>query len=166
MYSRLNAAAPVALLLATLLLPGCEAPETPVETAPDPTAGETSTPGTASAPEPAPGPVPEPQQADVQPTVEQHNARPLKLTIDTDTRAGQRAATFGNAPEPDWLDTGPAGGGMDAAPATEQLLPDLFDTQADRKAVSVEGKVLTDGGSEGISTSLDGAGVNIQLQTD
>jgi hypothetical protein len=164
MHRRLNAAAPVALLLATLLLPGCEAPETPVETAPDPTAGATSNPGTVPAPEPEPEP--EPQQADVQPAVEQHSARPLKLTIDNDARAGHRAATFGNAPEPDWLDTGPAGGGMDAAPATEQLLPDLFDTQADRKAVSVEGKVLTDGGSEGTSTSLDGAGVNIQLQTD
>lgn len=160
----MNAATPVALLLVILLLPGCEAPETPVATEPAPTARETISPGVAPAPEPEAEP--QPQQDDAQAPLEQHTARPLKLTIDNDSRTGQPPRTFGNAPQPDWLDTGPAGGGMDAAPATEQLLPDLFDTQANRKAVSVDGKVLTDGGSEGSFTSLDGAGVNIQLQTD
>jgi outer membrane biosynthesis protein TonB len=164
----LNAAAPVALVLATLLLSGCEAPEAPVETEPAPTARETIKPGAAPAPEPEPEPEPdpEPKQDNVQAPVEQHSARPLKLTIDNNPRAGQRAATFGAAPRSDWLDTGPAAGGMDAAPAADQLLPDLFDTQTDSKAVSVEGKILTDGGSEGTFTTIEGAGVNIQLQTD
>jgi len=165
MHRKLNAVIPVALLLATLLLPGCEAPETPVKTAPPPTARDTITPGAASArapePVPEPVPVPEPEQDDTRPPVEQHSARPLKLTIDNDPRAGQRTASFGTAPRPDWLDTGPAAGG-----AADQLLPDLFDTQTDSKAVSVEGEILTDGGSEGASTTIDGAGVNIQIQTD
>ena len=155
----MNVAIPVALLLATLLLPGCEAPETPLENKPAPTVRETIPPEVT--PAPAPEPEPEPKQDDTQPPVEQHSARPLKLTIDNDARARQRPRTFGNAPRPDWLDTGPAAGG-----ATDQLLPDLFDTQTDSKAMSVEGKVLTDGGSESTSTTIDGAGVNIQIQTD
>lgn len=155
----MNAATPVALLLVTLLLSGCEAPETPVKTEPAPTARETIAPGVA--PAPALALEVQPQQDDAQPPVEQHTARPLKLTIDNDARAGQRPRTFGTAPQPDWRDTGPAGSG-----AEDKLLPDLFDTQTDGKAVSVKGKVLTDGGSEGLSNSFDGAGVNIQIQTD
>jgi hypothetical protein len=166
-YDSLNTAIPVALLLVTLLLSGCEAPETPVKNEPAPTARETITPGVAPAPAPSPAPKPAPKpetqplQDDVQPPVEQHTAWPLKLTIDYDSRSGQRPRTFGTAPQPDWLDTGPAGSG-----AADKTLPDLFDTQPDRKAVSVKGKVLTDGGSEGSSTSIEGAGVNIQIQTD
>ena len=149
---------PVAALLATLLLPGCEAPEAPVETEPAPVVQETIVP------EAAPAPVQ--QQDAAQPAVEQRTTKPLKLTIDNDSHAGQPADTFGNVPEPDWLDKSPAGGGMEETPASNDLLPDLFDKQADKKPVSVEGKILTDDGSEGIPSSIDGAGVNIQIQTD
>jgi hypothetical protein len=159
MHRRLNAAAPVALLLATLLLPGCDAPQAPVKTAPAPTARETISP--VAAPDPVPAPVPVPKPDDARPLVERHSPGPLKLTIDNDPRAGQRAASFGTAPQPDWLDTGPAAGG-----ATDPLLPDLFDTQSDSKAMSVKGKILTNGGSEGASTAIDGAGVNIRIPTE
>jgi len=151
---------PVATLLATLLLFGCETPETPIETEPAPAARETITP------EAAPAPAPVQQQDDAQPATGQRTAKPLKLTIDNDTHTGQPAGTFGNVPEPDWLDKGQAGGGMEEAPVSDKLLPDLFDTQADKKPVSVEGKILTDDGSEDIPTTIDGAGVNIQIQTD
>jgi len=161
---------PVATLLATLLLPGCEAPEAPVETEPAPVVRETivpeeaPTPAPASAPASAPAPVQ--QQGDAQPAVEQRTTKPLKLTIDNDSHAGQPADTFGHVPEPGWLGKSPAGGGMEETPASDKLLPDLFESQGDKKPVSVEGKILTDDGSDGASTALDGAGVNIQIPTD
>jgi hypothetical protein len=112
---------------------------------------------------PAPEQKPEslPQQDSPQPPVEQHTARPLKLTIDNDLHSGQRPRTFGTASRPDWLDAVAAG-----SEAADKLLPDLFDTQADGKAVSVKGKVLTTDDGKGLSPGIDGAGVNLQIQTD
>ncbi|MEN8107523.1 MAG: hypothetical protein ABFS22_05895 [Pseudomonadota bacterium] len=155
-------------LLATLLLPGCEAPETPTRTEPAPVARETISPEAthAPAPEPKPEPKPKPKQDDAQPAIEQRAAKSLKLTIDNTPDTGQPAVTFGDVPEPDWLDKDQAAGGMDEASVSDNLLPELFDTPTDSKAVSVKGKILTDSGSDGTSTKIDGAGVNIQIHSD
>lgn len=160
----LYTAVPVATLLAALLLPGCDAPETPIEAKPAPAARETIPP--VATPALAPAPAPEPKQDKAQPSAEQRTAKSLKLTIDNDSYTGQPADPFGNVPEPGWLNKGQDTGNMGEVPVTDNLLPDLFDTQADKKAVSVKGKILTDGDSDGASTTIDGAGVNIQIQTD
>lgn len=150
---------PVAALLAALLLPGCEAPQTPVRTE-EPLAPKPVTP------EAAHPPLPESSQHATPPVVEQRPAKPLKLTIDETAHSGQSANAFGHAPAPDWLDKDQAAGDLGEAPASNRLLPDLFNTPANSKAVSVKGKILTNGRDDGTLTTVDGAGVSIQMQTD
>jgi hypothetical protein len=71
---------------------------------------------------------------------------------------------FGAAPDSGWLDQGPEMGELDAE--GNGLLPDLFDGKAPEKPVDIKGRMLIDDGGTGISDSLEGAEISIEIQTD
>ena len=88
----------------------------------------------------------------------------LNLKLTDKPAALQDPPGFGVAPDSGWLDQGPEMGELDAE--ENGLLPDLFDRKAPEKPVDIKGRMLIDDGGTGISDSLGGAEISIEIQTD
>ena len=103
-------------------------------------------------------------QEQVPTAVETRTFESLDLTLDRGPAALPDLPGFGAVPDSGWLDEGSAFDEPNAGENT--LLPDLFDSKKQEKAVGIKGGALIDNGTSDFSDSLDGAEVSIEIKTD